>query len=115
VNEVADDLPVVVLTSGQTLRLHRIKLYEEEAVKEVATLKAQAAKTLSLGGAPSGLGVVGSPSWAVAGTAAAMSIAGGLLSGVLQKQALQLLETVAAKSEVLRRAGIFYSRTAFEL
>src|SRR5258705_552633 len=97
--------PVVVLTSGQKLTLLRIMLYDEEGVQEVAKLRAQAAK--SLGGGSLGVGVLGSPSWTLLGEAAAISIIGGLLSSVSQKQAVEMLQAAQRKSEAVAKSGVF--------
>ncbi len=51
------DCPVVVLTSGQMLKLRQVMLYDENAVIQVAALRAYAAK--GLGG---GIGILGTPS-----------------------------------------------------
>ena len=67
--------PVVFLTSGQKLTLHKVMLYDEDGVQEIAKLRAQAAK--SLGGGSLGVGVIGSPGWTLLGEAAAISIIGG--------------------------------------
>ena len=91
--------PVVFLTSGQKLTLHKVMLYDEDGVQEVAKLRAQAAK--SLGGGSLGVGVIGSPSWTLLGEVAAISIIGGLLSNVAQKQAVETLQTAQRKSEAV--------------
>ena len=97
--------PVVFLTSGQKLTLHKVMLYDEDGVQEVAKLRAQAAK--SLGGGSLGVGVIGSPSWTLLGEAAAISIIGGLLSNVAQKQAVETLQTAQRKSEAVAKSGVF--------
>jgi hypothetical protein len=97
--------PVVFLTSGQRLTLLKVMLYDEEGVQEVATLRAKAAK--SLGSGSLGVGVIGSPSWTLFGEAAAMSIVGGFLSSVLQKQAVEMLQTAQTKSEAVAKSGVF--------
>ena len=97
--------PVVFLTSGQKLTLHKIMLYDEDGIQEFAKLRAQAAK--SLGGGSLGVGVIGSPSWTLLGEAAAISIIGGLLSNVAQKQAVETLQTAQRKSEAVAKSGVF--------
>jgi hypothetical protein len=98
--------PVVFLTSGQKLTLHKVMLYDEDGVQEVAKLRAQAAK--SLGGGSLGVGVIGSPGWTLLGEAAAISIIGGLLSNVAQKQAVEMLQTAQRKSEAVAKSGVFF-------
>jgi hypothetical protein len=97
------DGPLVFLGSGQTLKLLKVMLYDKERVQEVTTLRANAAK--NLGGIPLGAGVIGSPSWALFGEAAAISVVGGFLSGILQKQAVEMLQTAQTKSEAVARSG----------
>ena len=98
--------PVVFLTSGQKLTLHKVMLYDEDGVQEVAKLRAQAAK--SLGGGSRGVGVIGLPGWTLLGEAAAISIIGGLLSNVAQKQAVEMLQTAQRKSEAVAKSGVFF-------
>jgi hypothetical protein len=99
------DCPLACLASGQTLKLLKVMLYDQEGVQEVATLRANAAK--SLGGGSLGVGVIGSPSWTLFGEAAAISIVGGFLSSVLQKQAVEMLQTAQTKSEAVAKSGVF--------
>jgi hypothetical protein len=80
-------------------------LFDEEGVQEVARLRAQAAK--SLGGGSVGVGVLGSPSWTLLGEAAAISIVGGLLSNMAQKQAVETLQTAQKKSEAVVKNGVY--------
>ena len=75
--------PVVFLTSGQKLTLHKVMLYDEDGVQEIAKLRAQAAK--SLGGGSLGVGVIGSPGWTL----------------------LETLQTAQRKSETAAKSGIF--------
>ena len=75
--------PVVFLTSGQKLTLHKVMLYDEDGVQEIAKLRAQAAK--SLGGGSLGVGVIGSPGWTL----------------------LETLQTAQRKSETAAKRGIF--------
>jgi hypothetical protein len=97
------DCPLVFLGSGQTLKLLKVMLYDKERVQEVTTLRANAAK--SLGGGSLGVGVIGSPSWSLFGEAAAISVVGGFLSGILQKQAVEMLQTAQTKSEAVAKRG----------
>jgi hypothetical protein len=96
---------VVFLTSGQKLTLHKVMLYDEDGIQEVAELRVQAAK--SLGGGSLGVGVIGSPSWTLLGEAAAISIIGGLHSNLAQKQAVGMLQTAQRKSEAVAKSGVF--------
>lgn len=98
--------PVVFLSGGQKLTLIKVMLYDEDAVQEVAKLRAQAAK--SFGGGSLGVGVLGSPSWTLLGEAAALSIVSGLLSGASQKQAAETLRVAQIKSETVAKSGIFF-------
>jgi hypothetical protein len=97
--------PLVMLASGQSLKLRRVMLYNEEDVTEIATLRAQAMK--SLGGVSTGIGFIGSPEW-VLGGAAALGILEGLLSGAVKKQGVEALQKAKQKTEELAKAGVLF-------
>jgi hypothetical protein len=58
-----NDCPLILLASGQTLKMRSVLLYEEDHVNEIASLRAQALK--GLGGVSTGIGFWGSPTWAI--------------------------------------------------
>jgi hypothetical protein len=99
------DCPVIVLTSGQTLKISRVKLYEAAKLQEIAIIKASAAK--NLGGISTGIGFWGSPAWALGG-AAALGIVEGILSSAARKQGIELLKTAQAKFHELARGALYF-------
>ena len=99
------DCPVIVLTSGQTLKLTRVKLYEAAKLQEIASIKASAAK--NLGGISAGVSFWGSPAWALGG-AAALGIVEGILSSAARKQGVELLKTAQAKYHELARGALYF-------
>ena len=99
------DYPLISLVSGQTLRLRKVLLFEEEKVKEISLLRAQAAK--HLGGVSTGIGFWGSPEW-VLGGAVALGLLESLLSSEAKKQGAQLLQTAEAKFHELTRTALFF-------
>jgi hypothetical protein len=101
----AENLPTVILTSGQTLRLTRIRLYELEAVQEIISLRSQAAKAL---GAKSGLGVLGEPGWGFLASAVALSAVSALLAGQAAKHGGDLLAAAHTKSAALKSGGVYF-------
>jgi hypothetical protein len=102
------DCPVVVLTSGQTLKIRRVRLYEADKVKELAVLKASAMK--NFGGASTGIGFWGSPAWALGG-AAVLGIIEGIVSSVNRKQGLELLKQAEAKFREIAEGALYFDTT----
>jgi hypothetical protein len=102
--DAQNDCPMILLSSGQTLKLRKILLYEEPRVNEVALLRAQAVKGMA--GVSTGIGFWGSPLWALGG-AAALGLVEGALSSSARKQALQYLGIAAERTKGLieTRAG----------
>ena len=81
--------PVVVLSSGHSLRLRKIMLFDDQGVAEITELRAQAAK--GLGSSGLGLGVLGTPSAGFALEAGAVLTLNGFLASAVQKTALDFL------------------------
>lgn len=84
----ASDCPIIVLPSGQPLKVHSVKLYEADKVNEIASLKATAAQ--KFGGVSTGVGFWGSPSWVIGG-AVALGVLEGLLSSAARKEGVELV------------------------
>jgi hypothetical protein len=72
-------------------------LYEEKLVQEVATLRAQAVK--SLGGVSTGLGFFGSPEWVLSATMA-VGLFEALLSTAAKKQGTGGASAGSGKSRI---------------
>src|SRR4051812_28411851 len=66
--EVLRAHPIITLASGQSWAVRKIMLYPADRVNEVADLTAEAAKLF--GGFKTGVGFLGSPTWALGGAAA---------------------------------------------
>jgi len=94
-----------VLASGQTLKLLSVVLYEQEAVNEIASLKAQAAK--NFGGVSTGIGFWGSPGW-VLGGAAVLGLLEGALSNSAKKQGIELLRVAEEKYQLLVQNSVSF-------
>jgi hypothetical protein len=97
--------PLIGLVSGQSLRLRKVLLFEEEKIKEISLLRAQAAK--SLGGVSTGIGFWGSPEWALGG-AAVLGLLEGVLSSEARKQGAQLLQTAGAQFYALTSSALLF-------
>lgn len=93
---------VVLLSSGQTVRMRAVLLYDADELSDISNLRRQA--TQKLGGVSSGIGFLGSPSWVIGASVATSIIESALSSGV-QKQGLQLLQAADARSKALVDKG----------
>lgn len=106
------ECPVVILASGQSLRLRKILLYDEDAVTEIVTLRAQAAK--GLGSSGLGLGVIGAPSLGFAAEVGAMALLSGMLANAAQKVALEQLKAAQSKYEALHSQSEYFEAIAIK-
>ena len=102
--------PLVVLSSGHSLRLRKVMLFPGEAVAEIAELRAQAAK--GLGSSGLGLGVIGTPGIGLALEAGAMLAVSGLLANAVQKTALEYLRRAEDKYAALWRRGVYFEASS---
>ena len=96
---------VILLASGQTLRMRAVVLFAQERLSEIAVLRAEAAQ--KMGGISSGIGFIGSPEW-VLGASAVTSLISGALSASARKQGIEMLNLAAAKSLDLVNAGTYF-------
>ena len=94
------------------LKLLRIMLYPEDEVREIASLKAKAAKRLGVSTGSLGVGVFGAPSWEFFGEAAAVSLLSSVVTKVMneaaQKEAMFLLDSARRISESLEGNGFLF-------
>ena len=102
------DCPVIVLSSGQTLKISRVKLYEAAKVKEIAMLKASAMK--NFGGVSTGIGFWGSPAWALGG-AAVLGIVESIVSSATRKQGIELLKKSEEKFHEMAKGALYFDAT----
>lgn len=100
------ECPVVVLSSGQMLKLRKLMLYDEDAVMIVAALRAHAAK--GLGSGSPGVGILGTPSLEFGAEVAGLLLVGGLLSSAVQKTAFEFLKRAQEQHELLSQNGVFF-------
>jgi len=99
-----DDCPLVLLTSGQTIRIHAVLLYDERRIREIEDLKALAAA--KFGPVSSGIGFIGSPGW-VLGGAAVLSLLEGAAAKRLQREGIQYLQQAQTKSQALIESAAY--------
>jgi hypothetical protein len=99
---------VVLLASGQTLRMRSVMLFEQQRLNEITLLRAEA--TQKMGGVSSGIGFIGSPEW-VLGASAVTSLISGALSASARKQGLEMLNIASAKSLELLNSGVYFPIT----
>ncbi|UVO34506.1 hypothetical protein KUL72_23805 [Bradyrhizobium arachidis] len=93
---------VLLLSSGQTLKVQQIELYPAEDLAKIAGLRVEAAR--GLGGVSSGLGLIGSPGWVV-GATAALGFLESVLSEASKKSAIRLLAQAEEMAAAARLRG----------
>ncbi|MCP1850517.1 MULTISPECIES: hypothetical protein [unclassified Bradyrhizobium] len=93
---------LLLLSSGQTLKVRAIELYPAEQLAKIAGLRAQAAQ--KMGGVSTGLGFIGSPAWAV-GAGAVLGVLEAALSESSRKQALPTIKYAEELVMSLRATG----------
>lgn len=99
------DQAVLILSSGQTLKVSGIMLYPSDDLAEVSQLKSKAA--VKLGGVSTGIGFIGSPTWAV-GAGVALGFLERIASDAAQKAGLELLARAErAMNAILLRGVVF--------
>jgi hypothetical protein len=99
--EVSEEV-VLLLSSGQTLRVRAVELYPAEQLAKIAGLRAQA--TQKMGGVSTGLGFIGSPGWVI-GASAVLGVLEAALSESSKKQALPLLRQAEQLAAALHSQG----------
>lgn len=93
---------VVLLASGQLLKILGVALYPVEGVAEVVRLREMGAA--KMGGVSTGIGFLGSPAWAI-GAGAALGLFQGALSSAARKEGAALLLDADQKHLTLLRSG----------
>lgn len=97
--------PLIALTSGQTLKIERVMLYEQERVEELAVLRAKSIK--SLGGPSGAVGFAGSPEFVLGGVVAAGVLAAVVGPAMKEKGEAQLAELNAKYLKLLTEGRFF--------
>jgi hypothetical protein len=90
--------PIILLSSGETLKLRSVLLYNEQRLRDIENLRARA--MAKAGPANSGIGFIGSPGW-VLGASAVMSLFEAAATRRLQQEALTLLREAERRSQAL--------------
>ena len=88
----------VMIAGAGWIDILRVKLFAETRVAEIAAIRSSAMKKLGPGG--QAFGVVGTPSWTLAGEAVALSLVSGFLASAAAKEGAKELrkaqnETIA--------------------
>lgn len=78
---------VALLSSGQTLKIQGVTLYPTESIAVISGLRPEAAS--KMGGVSTGMGFIGSPTWAI-GTGAALGFLESVASDAAQKNGLKM-------------------------
>jgi hypothetical protein len=102
ITDAEPDELMLLLSSGQTLKVHGIELYPADELAKIAALRAEAAQ--KLGGVSSGLGFIGSPGWVI-GASAVLGLLEASLSDGSKKSALRLLAQAEELSGAARSLG----------
>lgn len=102
----------VWLTSGQSVHIDEIALYDELAMKEILGLRAQAAAAFAKAGAPASMGVLGVPSLAFAAEAGALMLVSGLIGKANFQSGLQLSNAAQQKFMELSSAPKWFVVTS---
>lgn len=98
--------PIAILSSGHSITIDEVKLFPEPEVAKLSSLRAEAAKLL--GGTSSGIGFIGSPTWAVGG-ALAIGFLESLANSSMKKQAMPILQEAEKLSNWLIESGRYFA------
>ncbi len=107
-----DNLPIATMVSGQKLRLHKIRLFDEPSMIEVMKLRAQAAQVL--GSSAGMIGVFGTPSLTLAAEAVALGFVSGILNQVAKKAALENLKKAQSVVDRMRNSFVLFDTEEIE-
>jgi hypothetical protein len=95
----------ISLSSGATLQVSHVELFNEVQVAAIASLTSQVAA--KLGGASSGIGFIGSPGW-VAGGIVALGLLEHLAAKQNAKDVAKVVEQIGVKTIALRNEGRYF-------
>jgi hypothetical protein len=102
---IADERGIVLLSSGQLLKVNGITLYPAERVAEIIRLRELAAS--KMGGVSTGIGFIGSPGWAI-GAGAALGLLQGALSNAARNECVRIsIEADRLHLALLRSGTVF--------
>ena len=96
---------VAILASGQTFKIHGVTLYPTESIAIISGLKAEAAS--KMGGVSTGIGFIGSPTWAI-GAGAVLGVLEGMASDAARKSGLKMLAEADRQTDALYAQGLLF-------
>ncbi|MHC4042233.1 hypothetical protein [Bradyrhizobium sp. 23AC] len=96
---------VAILASGQTLKIHGVTLYPTESIAIISGLRSEAAS--KMGGVSTGVGFIGSPTWAI-GAGAALGLLESMASDVARKNGLKMLAEADRQTDALYAQGLLF-------
>ena len=99
-------MKLIILASGQEVAVRDIMMFPRDDVWALLALRAKAQKELA--GYSSGLGLIGSPSWVLGGSLALGAVE-AVLSGIKERNGINLLNECAKRYDVLLRKGRWFS------
>lgn len=94
----------LTLTSGTSLAVAQLKLFDAQALQRLASLKTAATQ---LGGVSTGLGVIGSFEWVILASAAIGAIESAM-TNAMAKQGANTLRDALVLERQIRRTGSFF-------
>jgi hypothetical protein len=103
--EAIRDRAIFLLASGQTLKVLGVKLYPADELAEINRLRAHGLQ--KLGGVSSGIGVIGSPGWAI-GAGVAIGLLEGLVSNSVKTEGAKMLAEAERLAETTQGNGVVF-------
>lgn len=102
-NDTSD--AVAILSSGQTLKIHGVTLYPTESIAVISGLRSEAAS--KMGGISTGIGFMGSPTWAI-GAGAALGFLESVASDAARKNGLRMFAEADRQTDALHAQGLLF-------
>ncbi|WP_445216205.1 hypothetical protein ACKWRH_28350 [Bradyrhizobium sp. Pa8] len=96
---------VAVLSSGQTLKIHGVTLYPTESIAIISGLRSEAAS--KMGGVSTGIGFIGSPTWAI-GAGAALGFLESVASDAARKNGLKMFAEADRQTDAMYAQGLLF-------
>lgn len=96
---------VAILASGQTLKILGVTLYPTESIAIISGLRSEAAS--KMGGVSTGVGFIGSPTWAI-GAGAALGLLESMASDVARKNGFKMFAEADRQTNALYAQGLLF-------
>lgn len=96
---------VAILSSGQTLKIHGVTLYPTDSIAAISGLRSEAAA--KMGGVSTGIGFLGSPTWAI-GAGAVLGVLEGMASDAARKNGLRMFAEADRQTNALYAQGLLF-------